>query len=302
MGITENRYILGVDGGGTKTAFLITDIDGNAVSKLKKPRSNPNDIGIESCIKLILDGFSELCAHAVIEKSDVAAIFIGMAGVTANGYKSLIKNAVLNEYKNAIVEVNHDGVNVLYAAFPYSDGVGVICGTGTSCFVKKNDVLYRIGGYGLFDLYGGGYEIGRAAISHALRSLDGRDEKSILSEAVKEKAGFDIIENLSTLISSGRSNIASYALLVYDAYSRGDKYAKSILELHTAYVAELINTAGHHFDGKYNVTLAGSVGKDPLTMKILKPKLSPNAVASTLDCEPIHGAIARANVLLGKGF
>jgi N-acetylglucosamine kinase-like BadF-type ATPase len=295
------KYLMGADGGGTKTAFLVTDLEGNVISELKKGRSNPNDIGIENTISLVVDGFTLLCNQAGIDKSEVAAIFAGMAGVTANGYRDVIRTAVQNEFPNALVGVNHDGVNILYAAFPESDGVGVICGTGTSCFVKKDDVLHRIGGYGLFDLYGGGYEIGRAAISHALRSIDGRDEKSILSEMVKEKAGFDLIENLSTLISSGKNNIATYALLVYEAYKQSDKYAAEILDVHTGYLAELINTAAKHFKGSYKVSLAGSIGKDPVTMEILAPKLVPEAIVSALDCEPIFGAVARAKVLLTKG-
>jgi len=295
------RYLMGADGGGTKTAFLITDLEGNKIYEIKKGRSNPNDIGIENTVNLVVDGFTSLCEQSGVDKGEVAAIFAGMAGVTANGYKEIIRAAVQKAFPNAMVGVAHDGVNILYAAFPESDGVGVICGTGTSCFVKKNDVLYRIGGYGLFDLYGGGYEIGRAAISHALRSIDGRDEKSVLSEMVKEKAGFDLIENLSTLISSGRSNIAAYALLVYEAYKQSDKYAKQILDQHTGYLAELINTASRYFDGSYNVALAGSIGKDPITLQILKPKLVPQALVSVLDCEPIYGAVSRARVLLTKG-
>lgn len=295
------RYLMGADGGGTKTAFLITDLEGNPIYEIKKGRSNPNDIGIENTVNLVVDGFTSLCTQAGIKKDEIAAIFAGMAGVTANGYKDIIRAAVQKEFPNALVGVNHDGVNILYAAFPESDGVGVICGTGTSCFVKKEDILYRIGGYGLFDLYGGGYEIGRAAISHALRSMDGRDEKSILSEMVKEKAGFDLIENLSTLISSGRNNIATYALLVYEAYKQSDKYAAEILDLHTGYLAELINTAAKHFDGSYRVALAGSIGKDPITMQILAPKLVPEAIVSVLECEPIFGAVSRARVLLTKG-
>jgi N-acetylglucosamine kinase-like BadF-type ATPase len=265
------RYLLGADGGGTKTAFLITDLEGNTLFELKKDRSNPNDIGIENTVDLVVDGFTSLCTQAGIEKSDVAAVFAGMAGVTANGYKDIIRTAVQKEFPNALVGVSHDGVNILYAAFPKSDGVGVICGTGTSCFVKKDDVLYRIGGYGLFDLYGGGYEIGRAAISHALRSIDGRDEKSVLSEMVREKAGFDLIENLSTLISSGKNNIATYAPLVYEAYKQSDKYAAEILDVHTGYLAELINTASKHFNGGYSVALAGSIEKTRLQCRFLRP-------------------------------
>lgn len=296
------KYLLGADGGGTKTAFLLTDTECNPVAEITLSRSNPNDIGIDNTIALILEGFSSLCKQADITPSEIAAVYAGISGVTAGNFATRIKSAVSDVYLEAKVEVNHDGVNILYAAFPDSDGVGVICGTGTSCFAKKGDILHRIGGYGLFDLLGGGYEIGRAAISHALRSIDGRDNESQLSLLVKKKTGFDLLEGLGTLIASGKNNIASYAPLVYDAYLKSDKYAEDILEAHIGYLAELINTAKRFFDSTYTVSLAGSMGKNPVTMKILKPKLASAAEVSTLECDPIYGAAARAKVLLQKGI
>ena len=295
------KYILGADGGGSKTALMLSDTDGNQILSTVLSRSNPNDIGIENTIDLLLGGFRSLCDQSDVKIEEIAAIFTGMAGVTASDFKSRIKDALLKVYTNAVIGVNHDGVNILYAAFPNCDGAGVICGTGTSCFVKKGDVLHRIGGYGLFDLLGGGYEIGRAAISHALRTIDGRDKESYLSESVKMKTGFDLIEGLPTLIASGKNNIATYAPLVYQAYEQSDSYAAEILNCHIAYLAELINTAERHFNGLFKASLAGGIGRDPITMKILKPMLCKNVTVTPLNCEPIYGAIARAKVLLEKG-
>lgn len=296
------KYILCVDGGGSKTAFSLTDTDGKPILSTKLSRSNPNDIGIDNTITLLLSGFQSLCEQTNIKKEQIASIFSGIAGVAADDFKSKIKAALSGVYTNSVIAVDHDGVNILYAAFPEHDGVGVICGTGTSCFVKKNDVLHRIGGYGLFDLLGGGYEIGRAAISHALRSIDGRDKESFLSESVKKKAGFNIIEELGTLITSGKNSIATYAPLVYEAYSHSDGYAEAILNSHIGYLAELINTAELYFDSHFEASLAGGISKNPITMKILKPMLSTNIKVTTLNCEPIYGAVARAKVLLEKGM
>lgn len=292
------KYLLGVDGGGSKTAFLLTDTDCNPIAETTLSRSNPNDIGIENTIALLLNGFQNLCDKAGINRQEITAIYAGIAGVTACDFRRRIKDTLIPAYQNAVVEVNHDGVNILYAAFPERDGVGVICGTGTACFVKIEDILHRIGGYGLFDLYGGGYEIGRAAISHALRSMDGRDKESFLSEAVKQKAAFNLIEGLGTLIASGKNNIATYAPLVYEAYKQSDHYAKEILHSHIGYLAELINIAARYFEETYEVSLAGGIGKDPITLEILKPLLTEKALVSPLQCEPIFGAVARAKKIL----
>lgn len=291
------EYYIGIDGGGSKTAFVISDNSSSSMSHVTLGRSNPNDIGIKTTIALVIQGVTALCDQARISTSQVTALFGGLSGVTASDFIDRIKNAVSEFLPNANIEISHDGMNILYAAFPSASGVAVICGTGTSCFVKTPQAIHRIGGYGLFDLLGGGYEIGRAAIAHGLRTLDGRDREGFLSRAVKDKAGVCLIQGLGELIASGRNHIASFAPLVYDAYYKEDPYAISILQDHTAYIGELINTSSRYFEGEFEVSIAGSVGKDPLTLQLLKDYIKVPAIIKPLIEEPIIGALNYAKTL-----
>lgn len=56
---TEIKYLLGVDGGGTKTEFLLTDLHRNMVSRVVLGSSNPVDIGMDNCKKVLEEGISQ---------------------------------------------------------------------------------------------------------------------------------------------------------------------------------------------------------------------------------------------------
>ena len=174
--MTTDRYLLGADGGGSKTAVVLTDLDLRVKHCKSFPRSNPGDIGYDATERLLLSAFDEVRREAGVPSEAVAAVFAGVAGLSAGDCAPRFRAALRRAYPRAAVDCSHDGINVLYAAFPDGeDGVSVICGTGSSCFVRRGDSLYRIGGCGQFDLKGNGYEIGRAAFAHVFRAMDGRD-------------------------------------------------------------------------------------------------------------------------------
>lgn len=291
----NSRYIIGVDGGGTKTAFVLATRDGQKVAEVTLPRSNPADIGLDGTAAVLSAGITQLLAKGGTTQSKVDAAFAGIAGVCSNdGYINYIEDIMASLLPSSKVAVGSDGHNPLYAAFPHSDGVAVICGTGSSCFVKKGAEIYRIGGYGLFDGNGNGYEIGRRVISHALRALDGRDEPSPLASAAEAQYGGKLIEGLGEIIEKGRSYIASYAKLAFDWFD-ADEYAAGIVRDSMSFVAELITSAGRYFDGGYSVAITGSVGCNDISLSILRDLCKGSgADIFRLEAAPVMGAVARA--------
>ena len=59
----EEQYFLGIDGGGTKTDFALTDSEGNLLSRVILGASNPNDVGISAVQDVLLRGIIEVCAQ-----------------------------------------------------------------------------------------------------------------------------------------------------------------------------------------------------------------------------------------------
>ena len=294
------KYLLGADGGGTKTAIALTDLSLNPILQLRFPRSNPGDVGFEESIRMVTESFSEVCARAGVRADEIAAVFAGIAGASIKGYSEALAASLQNAFEGAACGASHDGINVLYAAFPEGDGVCVICGTGSSCFVKKGRDILRIGGCGQFDLKGNGYEIGKAAFSHVFRAMDGRDSSGWLADALNERFGGCCHDSIMEINSYTKDKFASFAPLVFEAAEQhGDPNAKRIIEDNLTYVAEMIECAGRHLgDVPFCVALSGGVAGAPYSRAFLAEKVPANATLLYPDTHPAVGAAAKARAIL----
>ena len=290
------QYLLGADGGGSKTAFLLADIESNPIATCTRGRSNPGDIGYEAMEALILEGFSSLCRENGVKETEIVSIFAGVAGLTSFKMNELLRAAMEKLFPCAHCDCSRDGMNVLYGAFPGGeDGAIVICGTGSSCFANAKDSVYRIGGYGQFDLTGNGYEIGKAAFAHVFRTLDGRDAYGVLAARLDEKFPGGCHKSIFDINGYTKTQFATFAPLVFDAAREGDPAAIAILEQNFAYIGELITTAANLYDGKpYSVALAGGIFKDPLSMEMVQKHVPAHATLFRLEKEPVLGAVAKA--------
>ena len=290
--------LIGIDGGGSKTDFLLCDGELNELARYYDSRSNPNDIGIENAAALIKRGVNALCGKAEVEPRLVDAAFAGIAGASSGDNAALLGNALRDVLPSAKTLALHDGINVLYGAFPFCDGVSIICGTGSSCFVKKGMDIYRIGGYGAFDLIGNGYEIGRAALAHALRTADGREAEGRLEALLHERFGADFVAALDEMLRLTKNEIAAIAPTVFSAAHSGDQNAVRIINDNMEYIAGMVCRAGDYFGGGYSVALAGGILNDPLAFDLLRRKTDARVQFVKSKLAPSFGAAARAKQLL----
>lgn len=290
------RYLLGADGGGSKTAFLLADVEGNPIASCTRGRSNPGDIGYEAMEALLLEGFTALCRENGVEQGEVVSVFAGIAGLTSFKMNELLRDKLGTVFPNALCDCSHDGMNVLYGGFPNGeDGAIIICGTGSSCFAKVKDTVYRIGGYGQFDLTGNGYEMGKAAFAHVFRTLDGRDTYGVLASMMDAKFPEGCHKSIFEINGYTKTQFAAFAPVVFAAARENDPAALAILEENFAYIGELITTAAGLFEGKpYSVALAGGIFKDPLAMEMVAKHIPSQATLFRLEKEPVVGAVAKA--------
>ena len=87
--IGEDLY-LGIDGGGTKTEFVVVSSSGCVLKRMIKSGCNPNDIGYESTQELIIDGVYK----TISEYPSVKGIFCGIAGMTTGNYAEKLHTAL----------------------------------------------------------------------------------------------------------------------------------------------------------------------------------------------------------------
>ena len=72
------KYYIGIDGGGTKTAFTIGKNDGIPLYTIEKTGSSHKDIGIDAVVELITNGVREIAKSANVSLDDCAGCCMGL--------------------------------------------------------------------------------------------------------------------------------------------------------------------------------------------------------------------------------
>ncbi|MGB9597860.1 MAG: N-acetylglucosamine kinase, partial [Candidatus Poribacteria bacterium] len=124
------NYILGIDGGGTKTLAICANIDGNIINVGMSGGSNYHTVGLDNAIKSIKQAIDK----ANINKSKINVAYIGLAGAGREKDRKILTNALSDLDIADKIIVNHDAFIALAGATVCKPGVIVIAGTGAMAF------------------------------------------------------------------------------------------------------------------------------------------------------------------------
>lgn len=262
-----NTYLLAVDGGGTKTAFYLSDLRGTQVEAVVAGSSNYKSVGIEKCARHLGEGLDALRRSRGIGPEQIAYAVFGMSGCDcARDYDILSRLLSELGFAKERVHLCNDGILAFYAQAA-APGVAIIAGTGSIVVgVDRAGVEARAGGWGynVSDL-GSGYWIGSEALKSALLFADGCAEPSALYESIKRACGAKDFSEMACRVTAIRDNceIAKFASVVCAQARLGDRAAKNILEsgarylsLMAARVADKLRLADLD---RYAVVLSGGV-------------------------------------------
>ena len=221
------RYIIGVDGGGTKTEIVVCATAGNIVKREIGGSSNPIDIGNEQMAEVVCC----LIERALPQDCDSADIGLGISGIFTAGSESFLRKKIKEKFpvfeRIAVYSDKNSSLNCAYD----NDGCIVIIGTGCVGAVKKNGKIKDIGGGGyLVDCGISGFDLGSEVLNVALSVEDGRIESSLIADLFYERTKEGVREHLKTVYAKGKPYIASFAPLAFIALEQGDLVAKSIFK------------------------------------------------------------------------
>ncbi len=266
------EFYLGVDGGATKTTFLLANSKGEIIKSIKKGSSNPIDLGVDNVKALLSEGFSQILGDIPYSK---VSVFVGLSGGISGDNKQIF-NKFLSAFNFAKYNNGSDIENIVSAGLKGKNGIAVIMGTGSTAFVSNKDKSIRLDGLGYLFSHGGcGYDIGNMGISCALKSEDGTGEPTLIHDLILRQTNKKtVLEALGYFYQIGKKGIASFAPLVIEALKNNDKVATSIIEHNMAHVANLITTGGKLLSEKeVEVILVGGLTNE---IDILMPYILKN--------------------------
>ena len=279
--------LIAIDGGGTKTEFLLISEQGNIKRRIILDGCNPNICGLERTCEILKTGIESLRTL----ETTILAIYCGIAGALSGNNRESIKSFLKETYEDSITECNSDIFNIS-ASVTSGKCITAICGTGSNVCAINGTELHRVGGWGyLFDGAGSGYDIGRDAICAALAQNDMIGPKTRITDLVEQRLGAGIWESINRLYMEDKAFIASFSNEVFAAYKSGDAVAKQIIEKNISALAEKINFAAKKYDCGNTVIVAGGImNQREIVTEIFKKALDRHLELVIPDLPPVYGA------------
>ncbi len=264
----KTEYIIGVDGGGTKTDYLLFTTEGEYIDSMKVG-SRSHEIlggGFLEVEEAVLKDLEHLLKKNSISGSDIAAAAFGMAGIDTPAQLEQMKEILAKTtLKNYVVA--NDSVLGIKAGCPSGVGICSINGTGTvTTGIDENGKILQVGGIGFATGdYAGGYIIAALAVRAVYNYYYRCGEETVLVEKLMGLFGLASRDELYDFISSSfytkRSWDKEIITVLFDAANSGDKIS---LELVQDIARELAKSVAGciqslHFSKTPEIVLAGSV-------------------------------------------
>lgn len=238
--------LLGVDGGGTKTAFVLVDDSGVVLARAEQPSAYYLEHGRERAAEVLAAGTAAVCGDAGVGPDGIAFAFFALPGYgEISGDAAFLDEAPVAVLGHRRYRSGNDMVAGWAGSLGGADGINVIAGTGSMTYGERKGRSNRVGGWGeqLGD-EGSGHWIGLRALNAFTRMSDGRTPRGPLHRLLRESAGvasdLDMIGVVFTRWRKGRSEIAALAPLVVRAADEGDAVAERILADAAAELADLV--------------------------------------------------------------
>jgi N-acetylglucosamine kinase-like BadF-type ATPase len=229
--------ILAVDGGNSKTDLALVALDGGLLAHVRGPLSSPHHLGLDGC----LDVLQDLVDRAGLDgrRADIAQVLL--AGIDFPDEEERLHAAVARRDWADRVLVGNDTFAVLRAGTESGYGIAITCGAGINCVgVGPNGDHVRVPALGdISGDWGGGGDVGIAAVWAAARSEDGRGPKTELERLVPAHFGYASPLELARALHSGevpRRRVLELAPLVLGstdpvAVEIGDRLADELVAL-----------------------------------------------------------------------
>lgn len=226
-------FFVGIDSGGTKTRARLWFPENNVKKDFEVGASNFCSAGFQEGSKNI-EILWKMLQKESGKNAKCLGIGVGAAGVSSSDalkmFVDCMERAGIGDIPLKIVS---DAQAALYGAVEDDSGVILISGTGSVCFGQnKKGKTHQAGGDGhLIGDEGSGYAIGRDILSAAIKEMDRRGERTVLTEYVLEEKQFQGIQDIIRYVYSGensKARIAAFAPLLMKACENQDQEARRI--------------------------------------------------------------------------
>jgi N-acetylglucosamine kinase-like BadF-type ATPase len=299
------RTYLGVDGGGSKTAFLLIDESGRVLASHTEGSAYYLEVGWDALRSLLSRGIRATLDSVSLSPASLDFAFLGLPAYGEDSQMlAQLDAAPSPPLMPGRYRCGNDAACGWAGALACEDGINLVAGTGSIGYGEYEGRTARAGGWGeLFSDEGSAYWVAREGLSLFSRMSDGRMERGPWYEMVRQHFGLQSDLDLCAAIygdgRSGRSDIAAMAPLVARAARAGDAQAVALFHRAAEELARIVDAVYDRLEiperAQVGVSYCGgmfnegelllepflaNLTKDARTYRVAPPRLPPMAGAA----------------------
>ena len=285
--------ILGVEGGGTKTAWaLVESVAREPTSEfriLAEGKVSPSNFRLTTPDRL------RAILGELPTKIDRAGVFL--AGCATEQDRRSLKQICLEVWPGAKVVTGSDRESGLAAAIDHGDGIVVNAGSGSSVTGRRGDRIERAGGWGhILGDAGGGYFVSIQALRLILREHDlHRGQMEFTAKILRALSLNNLDELVRWVQTADKMEIAMLGPVVFETAAAGDMRMMEIVEEGVRVLCEYTEAVASHLQmlAPKVVLMGGLFYRDSLYTHAFRRRLKknlPDARVATAERPPELGA------------
>jgi N-acetylglucosamine kinase-like BadF-type ATPase len=297
-------YVLGVDGGTSKTKALVSRTDGTIVGHARTDGSNIYDSDPQGRLANGMQAPEEALKFAGLEPEAIEYSVFSMSGADWPEDMVLFRSAARARSFGKNVRVVNDAVGGLYAGLPQPRAVAVIVGTHAACAARneRGEIWHN----SFWQLVGGAHDLGHAALTAVYtQDLHITAETSLTPALLDRFEQADVpalLHRQTALFADPFPDLATLAPLVIDHAASGDRVALDIVTNQGRELGQYALAAARKVgiqDKPYDLVLGGSVFRHssrilPLAIAGTMREASPEVNLVYSRHEPVVGALLMA--------
>src|SRR5438309_10458377 len=281
--------ILGVEGGGTKTSWVLVQRAENELRVLDQGKLPPANFRLATADQLRAM-FNELP-----KEINRAGIFL--AGCGTEGDRQSLTGLCSEVWPNAKIIVGSDRDSGLAAALGHGDGIVVNAGSGSSVTGRRDKRIERAGGWGhILGDAGGGYFLSIQALRLILREHDLHQSEMQFTAKILHALSLNNFDELVRWVQTAdKMDIAMLAPVVFEAATEGDARMMEIIEEGARVLCEYTEAVASalHLLAPKVVLIGGLFYRDSIYTHAFRRRLKknlPDARVATAERPPELGA------------
>ncbi|PYI72668.1 MAG: hypothetical protein DMF02_02985, partial [Verrucomicrobia bacterium] len=287
--------ILGVEGGGTKTAWVLVETVLGANASAWEFRVLEQGKLPASSVRLTSPERLRAILAELPKQIDRAGVFLAGCGTEED--RCTLKQMCLEIWPNAKIVTGSDRDSGLAAALDHGDGIVVNAGSGSSVTGRRGERIERAGGWGhILGDAGGGYFLSIHALRLVLREHDlGRSEMDFTAKILRVLSLNNLDELVRWVQTADKMELAMLAPVVFEAATAGDGRMMEIIEEGARVLCEYTEAVASrlHLLAPKVVLIGGLFQRDSIYTHAFRRRLKknlPDARVTTAERAPELGA------------